>query len=436
LLYASPGQINAILPAALQTGQVDIAVTTAEGTGSEPIRIVEARFTAFTVSRLPYGPVLIQQFTASGVTLNRLLDPALPGDTLVFWGTGLGGANPDDVTVFLGGIPVRPIYAGTAPGLPGLDQINLVAPALPNRCFLPVVIRVGARYSAAYTMSAGDARQSACQAEIALAPGALESLDAGGVIPIASLQVVRTPGDALNSAMAEAWEGLYDSTALSVLASYDAQPAAAPMVCSTIAYSFARFSIGTTPPRFPRGFYGLRPSSTLDVSVTGPGNCSWRFSQSEGVVYRATQPLGCPARAYSIRRHNSVFVASGQVPEPLPGTSMPEVTLRSSTEPSGLSWTNAAQAPLAVTLSSRMALPGSIFSGLTYVRQLDCRLSGVAGNEAVPKSDLDWVLNLPADYPPTFRLSSTGVQSRIWGGGLGSLVIRVADETGGSVTMR
>jgi len=53
-------------------------------------------------------------------------NPARSGEILYFYATGFSG--PAQVT--LGGVAVRVLYSGPAPGLPGIQQINIQAPAI------------------------------------------------------------------------------------------------------------------------------------------------------------------------------------------------------------------------------------------------------------------------------------------------------------------
>lgn len=80
--------------------------------------------------------------------------PFQTGETVVAWGTGLGPiAGPDNTTpptgnlpgisttVYVGGMPVTPIYAGRS-GDAGEDQINFTIPTGLAGCAIPVSISV------------------------------------------------------------------------------------------------------------------------------------------------------------------------------------------------------------------------------------------------------------------------------------------------------
>lgn len=185
-----------------------------------------------------------------------MLDPALAGDALVIWGTGLGQHPLDDVTAYIGGLPVKPFYAGPAPGLPGVDQINLfLPPGVAARCFLPFVVRIAGKDSPVYTLSTGEARGMPCPAEIGLGPAGLETLDQGGMVHLTVLNLLSKPDR--SSQFVESWVGEYDSALLSVLVNHDATPPV-PLGCSRSNYSYSRSNPRLATIRLPVEFYGLR----------------------------------------------------------------------------------------------------------------------------------------------------------------------------------
>ena len=82
----------------------------------------------------------------------------------------------------IGDTPLKPHYAGPAPGLPGVDQFNVLLPdseELPKGCYVTVSVsaagRSSGRVSASIAESAG-----ACDHLWQLPPETLEALDAGG----------------------------------------------------------------------------------------------------------------------------------------------------------------------------------------------------------------------------------------------------------------
>jgi uncharacterized protein (TIGR03437 family) len=128
-------------------------------TGSHTIR-VESPFGAHdeTITLKSVAPAL---FTLGGGraaalnqdnTINNPVNPAPRSQVLVVFGTGLGTLNRQGnlqvaatpVTASLAGRDLQVLYAGAAPGFPGLNQINLRIPAdIPPGLGLDLTVRQG-----------------------------------------------------------------------------------------------------------------------------------------------------------------------------------------------------------------------------------------------------------------------------------------------------
>jgi hypothetical protein len=111
----------------------------------------------------------------------------------VFWRDGSGRYDPGGLDGFLGATAVRPVYAVPAPELAGVDQINVISPGHAQRVF---PAHSDPRWLAQQRRLHHERHRreaSACEPELALAPDALELLDAGGAVPITVFQVVRNP---------------------------------------------------------------------------------------------------------------------------------------------------------------------------------------------------------------------------------------------------
>ena len=173
--YISGTQINIITPAAAVTGKgVPVVVTVpgqpnintwiglaqlapslftwATGT-SDTGRYAVAQHTNFTnVGKPNLFPALPADFTT----------PAIPGETIILYGTGFGPTNPpiapgivsDKVynlnplpTATLGGLPAQVVFAGLVPPLSQVFQLNVILPVgIPNGDW-PVVVSVGGTLS-------------------------------------------------------------------------------------------------------------------------------------------------------------------------------------------------------------------------------------------------------------------------------------------------
>jgi uncharacterized protein (TIGR03437 family) len=144
LYYASPTQINFLIPSALLPGSVNLQLVIDGLAGpSIPIQLT------------PAAPALFQLDAQTAVATEAdgsvltAATPAAPGDIVILYATGLGQTVPPvesgilptaaaplsdlgNFTIVLNGAAVDPsviAYAGIAPGFAGLYQINVILPA-------------------------------------------------------------------------------------------------------------------------------------------------------------------------------------------------------------------------------------------------------------------------------------------------------------------
>jgi uncharacterized protein (TIGR03437 family) len=147
LLYVSPTQINAQLPAEIQPGAANLLVQSALG-ASAPV----------SAQVLPHAPRIFSQnqsgvglgsiqFSKTGVNLTDD-NPATEGDELTIWGTGFGAGEPPVPTgsppfvptpnvsskhevparANLDGKDAPVLFSGKSPEFVGVDQINVRVP--------------------------------------------------------------------------------------------------------------------------------------------------------------------------------------------------------------------------------------------------------------------------------------------------------------------
>ncbi|HVV45999.1 MAG TPA: hypothetical protein VHC72_12375 [Bryobacteraceae bacterium] len=161
LSFVSPGQINAQAPWSLTAPDrniiaVTLAVTTAAGSASIQTGLASAAPGFFTADASGCGQAAALNIHPDGaVSVNSPSNSAAPGDYVALFGTGFGvpAQHLDDGTAAPGSAPlsatpgltldgtvVAPLaYAGLAPGLPGVDQINFEVPSTTrNGCAVPV----------------------------------------------------------------------------------------------------------------------------------------------------------------------------------------------------------------------------------------------------------------------------------------------------------
>jgi uncharacterized protein (TIGR03437 family) len=120
LLYTGAQQINLRVPAALAGQTSAQLVVTADGVSSAPFSVPLT-----SVAPALFTPGVLNQ----DYSVNSPSHPAQLGSVLQIFGTGMpdsGGAVT--VTIQNRGNLV-PLYAGAAPGLPGMQQVNVMVPA-------------------------------------------------------------------------------------------------------------------------------------------------------------------------------------------------------------------------------------------------------------------------------------------------------------------
>ncbi len=143
LVYASWGQVNGQIPFETQAGSAQVQVTSSAGTATMTVQVAAVAPAIFTLNQQGTGAGAIQH----GITYQVVTDsnPAAAGEIISIYCTGLGAVNPSaqtgaappvpppqaaaPVQVSIGGVAVQPLYAGVAPGFPGLYQVNAQIPA-------------------------------------------------------------------------------------------------------------------------------------------------------------------------------------------------------------------------------------------------------------------------------------------------------------------
>jgi uncharacterized protein (TIGR03437 family) len=166
LVFVSAGQINAQVPSGLPLQQgntigpsiltANVVVTTGAGVSAPVSFGVTANWPGiFAMDGSGCGPAAALNTTPSAVSINAAANSAAPGDYITLFGTGFGlvpQQPPDGMAgvgsgYFLawteasidGKVIVQPAYAGLAPTLPGVDQVNFQIPAgTRNGCAVPV----------------------------------------------------------------------------------------------------------------------------------------------------------------------------------------------------------------------------------------------------------------------------------------------------------
>ncbi|MFB3777075.1 MAG: hypothetical protein ACE141_05665 [Bryobacteraceae bacterium] len=175
---------TALVPPDTPLGQAVVIAVAASGVlYSTSVWITGSNFGVFTDAYGGNGAALAQVWRGDPLKVG-LTTPVQAGEWITLWGTGLGSARASAVTVEVAGIGVAPDYAGPAPGLAGVDQINFRFPAgVPDDCYIPVAVNVGGRIGNTPTIAAAG-MPGPCRHRLGLSPEALSTLDQGGSVPL------------------------------------------------------------------------------------------------------------------------------------------------------------------------------------------------------------------------------------------------------------
>jgi len=164
LQFVSPGQINAIVPFETPVNGIQQLLIKQNNMYALPETLIVATESpaVFTQAQSGQGPGVIVVVKANGTQfVNSASQPASAGDALVIYCAGLGAVSPavadgmgapnvplsstvDPVTVTVGGQNAQVLFAGLAPGFPGLYQVNVVVPTgVTPGSGVPVVLTAG-----------------------------------------------------------------------------------------------------------------------------------------------------------------------------------------------------------------------------------------------------------------------------------------------------
>jgi uncharacterized protein (TIGR03437 family) len=165
LVYVSDGQINAQAPWGLAAGPADVVVTRG-GVASAPVSI---QVNNFAPALYEFGAGALQAIAintdgsvaaAAGAFPGITSHPAIAGDTLTFYATGLGavgpaiadGTAPGDAsrlttltpTVMVDGVAGTVMFSGLSPQFVGVYQLNVVIPpGTTTGKAVPVTLQIG-----------------------------------------------------------------------------------------------------------------------------------------------------------------------------------------------------------------------------------------------------------------------------------------------------
>jgi uncharacterized protein (TIGR03437 family) len=173
LLYAGPGQINAVVPFDLAAGTAQVIVVNGTTLSvPEPASVAAGGPGTFTLNGLGSGTAIVVALNPDGSAyLVGPAAPAHPGSAVVIYCTGIGGVqiaidagdatplsplapanNEANVSVTMGGISAQVLFAGLVPTLSGLYQVNAVIPQGVTGDGVPLIITSSGAASAAVSL--------------------------------------------------------------------------------------------------------------------------------------------------------------------------------------------------------------------------------------------------------------------------------------------
>jgi uncharacterized protein (TIGR03437 family) len=209
-------QLAALLPSTVAAGNYNLTVTNNGSTSAAfPVTVVQRKPGIITQDSSGSGLAVVQDFISqsqldidrftTGAISGITISPARPGQVLIAWLTGLGPvtgsentASPGhdfladnvDIQVIVGGVSIKPLYAGRAPGLAGADQVNFILPGnVPTGCTVPFQVSVNGQLSnPSFISIASNGTAQACDAP-GFTTAQLQAFDQGNSITVGAFSL-------------------------------------------------------------------------------------------------------------------------------------------------------------------------------------------------------------------------------------------------------
>ena len=244
--YATATQLAAVLPSATPAGSGTVSVTYNGQTSSTQLGVWETAFGFGTYYGTGTGQALA---TDAGYQPLTPTHAASPGQTITFWGSGLGASMADSDTaytttphgisvpqlplqVLVGGVSATVSYQGRS-GYPGLNQVNVTIPqdvppgcavsvvavnsnyqVISNFVTLPIAVGGGACADPIMEVSAAQAGSLSGKGVVNVGLLAIEQSNPGPVFGAAVAGFFTMPGSSLGAWMAGPYTGLSPQVSL------------------------------------------------------------------------------------------------------------------------------------------------------------------------------------------------------------------------------
>ena len=405
IVSTSPFGIEAYVPANLPLGKASV-VLSFNGQQSAPasINLVASSFGLF--------PSSAQNILPDGtVEPNQLTHPAHPGQYVTIWGTGLGPARANAVQVLLGGKPFPVEYAGPAPGMKGVDQINFQMPddpTVPDGCYVALAVQVGSEW---FTMSSNtttlstSATNNACQHPLGFTADQMAKIDKGGSVPAATINVNALAGPPGGPAAT----GVYTRMESADAADFGFSSSSLPIFAEPLYADDAYFTCSATDNSLVGAIFGAFGSATdLGPTLTLSNGSKTLKLPSQGLaVYQAAIP-NPPATStpdalpppfftpgqWQISGPGSAtvkpFQASAQFPPQIRATNFANLTTMDRTRDQTITWDPTGYGDsdvVTITLSATQSVTQG-FTTTTSNESVTCRAHASAGQIIIPASQL------------------------------------------------
>jgi uncharacterized protein (TIGR03437 family) len=152
--YASPTQLNFVVPSGTADGVATVKVTVGTSSTAGSLNVVSTYPNLFSVNNSGLAAAYVQYQNGqisnvwqlqNGATVPQAVSAGSAGNSayLILVGSGLGGASgsTSQVTATIGGVNATVVYAGAEGTYPGADQYNiLIPPSLAGKGQVDVVV--------------------------------------------------------------------------------------------------------------------------------------------------------------------------------------------------------------------------------------------------------------------------------------------------------
>jgi len=205
MVYTLATQVAVLLPSSTPTGKGTITLTyNGAISATAKIQVVASSFGVFTLNQSGIGPAVVQNFvSATNLPVNTLMAPAVAGQTLILYGTGLGPVTFDEsgppvaadmatnLDLYVGGKKATVLFHGRSPCCAGLDQINFIVPTGVESCFAPVAIVTGGVTSNVASIAVAPAGSSVCSSSAGLSTTDLLGAQVKGGLRLSAVNIRR-----------------------------------------------------------------------------------------------------------------------------------------------------------------------------------------------------------------------------------------------------